>query len=98
MGRPEWRPANNRADGKLQMEHVRFVDQCYDYGGAYWGGPANLWHAEGWMDSLPKAPPHGVAHDEDGDKCFVRVFVRAPDRATAKKQIRERFPNVRFYR
>ena len=32
-----------------QRYHVRrvpFVDGCYDRGGAYWGGPANLWHAQ----------------------------------------------------
>ena len=84
------------ADGKLQMEHVRFVDQCYDYGGAYWGMPANLWHAEGWMAGDPADDPDKGAR-EGTDTCEVRFFCRAPNRTAAKAEIRKRFPNVRFY-
>lgn len=30
---------------KLYLRRLDFVDGCYDTGGAYWGAPANLWHA-----------------------------------------------------
>ena len=30
---------------KLHLRRLRFVDGCYDTGGAYWGMPANLYHA-----------------------------------------------------
>lgn len=31
---------------RYYVRRVPFVDGCYDRGGAYWGGPANLWHAQ----------------------------------------------------
>lgn len=30
---------------KLHLRRLRFVDGGYDAGGAYWGSPANVWHA-----------------------------------------------------
>jgi len=97
MGRREWRPEDPKADGKLQLAPVRFVDACYDYGGAYWGLPADLWHAEGWMGGDPVDATERGAR-EGTDRCVVRFFVRAPYRAAAKAEVRKRFPNVRFYR
>ena len=41
-------PMGRRSDkvfGKVHLERVPFVDGDYDQGGAYWGGPANLWCA-----------------------------------------------------
>ena len=85
MGRWEELPANRNATGKLQLRRVRFVDRDYDEGGAYWGNVTGwaLWHAEG---------------DLDGEEFTTRVFQRAANRAAAKDGIRERLPNVRFYR
>ena len=30
---------------KLYLRRLDFIDGCYDTGGAYWGAPANLYHA-----------------------------------------------------
>jgi hypothetical protein len=32
-------------NGKAHLQKVPFYDGCYDKGGAYWGGPADLWCA-----------------------------------------------------
>ena len=97
MGRAEWLPADPEAGGKLQLAYVRFVDQCYDYGGAYWGMPANLYHVEGEMDGDPAKDPEQGAR-EGTDACHVRIFVRASRREAAKAEVLKRFPNVKFYR
>ncbi len=34
---------------KLHLRRVPLYEGCYDKGGAYWGGPANLWCA--WNDA-----------------------------------------------
>ena len=83
MGRCETLPENPNATGKLQLAHVPFIDGCYDRGGAYWGMPADLYHAEGYLDG------------EDLTTC---LFVRADNHEAAKAKIRARFPNVKFYR
>lgn len=30
---------------RWHLYRLRFIDGCYDQGGAYWGGPANLYRA-----------------------------------------------------
>jgi hypothetical protein len=77
MGRPEYLPDPD-TEVELQIEKVRFEDGDYDYGGAYWGAPANLWHAEG--------------NTKDGD--MVLLFVRAPNMKAAKEAIIERLEGV----
>ena len=47
MGRRNILPDSRKEVVKLRMERLRFVDQCYDQGGAYWGMPADLWCAYG---------------------------------------------------
>ena len=32
-------------DQKIYLRRLEFIDACYDKGGAYWGMPANLYHA-----------------------------------------------------
>lgn len=55
---------------KLYLQRVRFVDSCYDPGGAYWGLPCNLWCA--------------FADGEDLNAATM-IFVRARTREEAKK-------------
>lgn len=42
MGRPEW---TNDFTKPCRCFKVKFVDGDYDEGGAYWGGPADLYCA-----------------------------------------------------
>jgi hypothetical protein len=44
MGRPR---IADKPDAKVRLFRVRFTDGDYDHGGAYWGGPANLYAAIG---------------------------------------------------
>jgi hypothetical protein len=64
---------------KFHLCYVPFVDGCYDRGGAYWGGPADLWHV----------------YCTEGN---VEFFLRARNRTDAKGQVREDYPNARFFR
>lgn len=45
MGRRAILPDDPSAPIRLKMERLRFVDGCYDQGGAYWGAPENVWCA-----------------------------------------------------
>ena len=45
MGRPTILPDDPKKTITLRMERLRFIDGCYDKGGAYWGAPANLYCA-----------------------------------------------------
>jgi hypothetical protein len=77
MGRP-----STPVTGKVHLQRVRLVAGDYDKGGAYWGGPADLWCA--WSDEgafyFRVSAPHGS---------YFR-----PDRQAAKKKL----PNCTFYR
>lgn len=60
MGRRIILPDDPEASIKLRMEHLRFVDGCYDQGGAYWGAPCDLY----------------CAYGEEGVQVFVRAINR----------------------
>ena len=83
MGRVEWLPRDSNATGLLQLRRLRLIDGGYDEGGAYFGYPEDVYHAEG---------------DLDGEPTRTRLFTRADSRRDAKDNIRERLPNVRFFR
>ena len=85
MGRSSWR-GNPDGKFKFHLQRLRFVDYCYDLGGAYWGGPADLYLA---LDQS--------VTDLRGNE-GVREFVRAKNRAEAKSKVLEQYPNARFYR
>jgi hypothetical protein len=49
-GAPLGRATYDETNGEqtaCRLSYVRFTDGCYDYGGAYWGSPANLY----WLRS-----------------------------------------------
>lgn len=52
MGRPNQHASEPRDQLRpvLVLLHLRFEDDCYDEGGAYWGLPANLWRVYGELD------------------------------------------------
>jgi hypothetical protein len=66
------RPSKVGEPTRLYLQRVRFVDQCYDRGGAYWGAPADLWCAFA-----------GNAEDV----IETMIFVRAGDRNAAKAAV-----------
>lgn len=98
MGRPNRHAVDRTAPIKFHLARVPFVDGCYDRGGAYWGGPANLYRAysvEGavqLMGNLAEASRLG----------HVEIFLRARNREWAKQLvIRERdlaHPTAHGYR
>ena len=89
MGRPNFLDAPNDEAVKLHLQRMRLVDGDYDVGGAYWGagsGEHTLWVAA--------SKEQGKAEDEKR----VRIVTRARDREAAKEEIREFYPNARFFR
>jgi len=78
---------------KVHLQHVPFVDGCYDQGGAYWGYPANLYAAWAYCEIEDLAES-----DADMYGCRYDGFVRADNHADAKKQLAAMYPGIRFYR
>lgn len=79
----------SQKDGKperLHLQRLRFIDQCYDVGGAYWGMPANLYCA--------------FSPDNTENDVPVMVFARGANREEAKKAILAQLPGDgwKFYR
>lgn len=68
MGRRDTLPASTHP--KLRMQRLPFMDHCYDRGGAYWGGPANVW----------------CAWDHAGTQLFRRADSRAEAKARIKAE------------
>lgn len=73
MGRGSDTLANLDPEAPLYLRRVPFVDGCYDPGGAYWGGPADLFCA--WHD----------AFGEGGEPWTY--YTRAPSREAAMAEI-----------
>lgn len=82
MGRTDTMPEDAQSAPLLHVQRVRFVEGGYDFGGAYWGSPDNLYCAE----------------TDDDQPEYVRLFVRAGSARDARTKIQKRLPNARFYR
>lgn len=82
MGRPAIHPHSDHhhVEPALELIRLRFVDDCYDEGGAYWGLPANVWRA--------------YAELEDGET--VDFYLRANNRATAEAEAKKLYPRATF--
>jgi len=52
LGRRGDNPANLQGMRRLYARHQGGGDG-YDKGGAYWGGPSNVWGVWGWIDGSP---------------------------------------------
>lgn len=90
MGRRNELPLDAKTrDIKLSLVRLYLQDGCYDYQGAYWGAPDNLYYASAHYSPTP-----------EGDKrdAVCRVFVRADDRVAAKSAVRKFLPKARFKR
>lgn len=81
MGRPETH-RTGLTDPQFQVERVPLVDGGYDYQGAYWGSPDNLWVADF------TTPRTGTV--------IVHYFLRAPSRAEAMLMVRRDYPSAKF--
>lgn len=87
MGRSNTLPVDRQVAPRLRLYRLRFVDGCYDQGGAYWGAPATVYRA------LGDNPSPVDASDET-----IEIFVRGDDRDEAKQAVRRILPNALFYR
>ena len=67
---------------RLHLQRMRFVDQCYDVGGAYWGCPDNVYCA--------------FSPDNTENETPIRVFVRGKDREDAKRNVLEALGSVNW--
>jgi len=94
MGRSNILPFDSNVALKFILRKLRFVDGCYDQGGAYWGAPEDLyravtldWHPwkSNWDGTKVEEPAH------------IEVFVRANSHKSAKQAVREILPNAKFY-
>ncbi len=83
MGRRNLLPDDIACTCRLHLVRLRWVDNDYDQGGAYWGGPTagTPYSAIYW------------AYDE-----AVQIFVRSGSRQDAKDAVRKSLPNAKFYR
>lgn len=92
MGRRDSLPENCTAEIKLHLQRLPFVDQCYDRWGAYWGAPANVYAAFNChiMQGYPGGPWNAFP--------ISIIYVRANTRHDAKRLVRQKLPNARFYR
>jgi hypothetical protein len=91
MGLPNYLPADSSAVVKLRLVVVRLDSGGYAPNGAYFGRVhgRRLYHAES-VEEFPLS---------SGSPGRVRVFVKEPDRAAAKAEIRKTFlPNATFFR
>lgn len=86
MGRTETRPTDRKAAIKTHLTRVDLY-QGYDKGGAYWGNGQPLWCADGI-----------TYNPETGDDDSIEVYLRAPNREAAKRQLLAEWPNLKFYR
>jgi hypothetical protein len=89
MGRPNSLPSVREVPVKLSLRRLKFVDGCYDAGGAYWGLPENLWRATGFAIYPGKS---NIASEP------VEIFIRASTRENARATGKTMLPNCHFYR
>jgi len=72
MGRANVIPSDWPSVRKLHLRRVPLVDGCYDQGGAYWGGPDDLFCA--WGDSdMEQAVFYTRAKDRKEAKSRARM-------------------------
>lgn len=86
MGRSNILPTNINEPIKLRMEKLRWVDGDYDQFGAYWGAGNDIYCAYAYVNE---------PIDYDFSVC---IFVRAPHRTAAKMLVRDKMPEVIFYK
>lgn len=86
MGRPSSHSGCPDTDARFYLQQLPMVDGDYDRGGAYWGcGNSSI----GWMYR---------AYSEDFPDVIVEMFFRAKSREDAKAEVRDRYPNAKFFR
>lgn len=71
MGRSEYGSIGDAET--VAIEWMPFVDDCYDTGGAYWGGGTPMYCVAGYI----------------GDEEIARIYLRAGDRAEAIDDVAE---------
>ena len=106
MGRRDWYPKYKTATFTVHLRRLVFSDGCYDCGGAYWGGPADVYHILSVedLDLVPSSPW------SSRDTAFGRAewFERSgyghhfgdgwKGREIVKNSLRAQYPNIKFLR
>lgn len=86
MGRPARHNCPDRqAEIEFQLERMPLVDGAYDSGGAYWGGPDNLYRAT--------ANAQGEDDEQDID---IEFYVRGNTRIAAENEVKCVYPSAKF--
>lgn len=81
--------SQKEAPYKFSLQRIRLDQGGYDNGGAYWGIGKPLYHAE----AVDTPEVEALNLDELPD-----FYFRAYDRDDAKEQVKEKYPNAKFYR
>jgi hypothetical protein len=111
MGRPSSPPDPNYK-GVMRLERIRLDSGGYDSGGAYWGHGEPLYRAYSLGETLPSTgefPEFWFRLDPEKRTALANTMrangddpleygARALDRRTAKAQVWEAYPLVRFLR
>ena len=95
MGRRDILPSEQKEPYRLRLTRLPFIDGCYDWCGAYWGFPANIWCAWSGGSALTEFKDSPAPKPNELEVC---VFVRANGRDAAKKLISQKLLNAKFYR
>ena len=83
MGRSDIHALDRDAPIKLHLVRVKLYDGCYDEGGAYWGGPSDLWRVRSTEQvELSVNRCTGLPMVD-----HVEFFIRAESREEAKREI-----------
>jgi hypothetical protein len=96
MGRRDVHAIDRTVPIKFHIAYMPFSDGCYDRGGAYWGSPANLWRAVSTEEVACASNWDGSAFPHRVELYFRIGGPYRPERL--KAQIREAYPNAKFFR
>lgn len=95
LGRPDFYPVCWRRSPKLHLRRLRMYGDYDSPGGAYWGLPQDLWVAFS-RDRHVCRPSGCVLRAIESHQ--IQLFTRAKSREEAKREIKARYQEARFYR
>lgn len=83
MGRDDSIPSDINTAGKLHLKQLKWIDGDYDEGGAYWGQTIG---------------EHIFWATGESATQQIEIFVRAKNRNHAKSEVKNVFPEAKFFR
>jgi hypothetical protein len=101
-GRIAVHAADRAAPIKFHLVREHLTDGCYDSGGAYWGGPSDLWRVRSAVEVEIEVSVYsfGAKLHDTVALDHVEFFIRADSRRGAKRHLTSamRYANARFFR